>query len=70
MLSLPAIASRAERRVKQEYTYPCPCGDEFRISHTEIMAGVRLAPCPSCTLRIRIKATDAVIDAMHNAVTG
>jgi diphthamide biosynthesis protein 3 len=28
------------------YTYPCPCGDKFRITLEDI------AKCPSCTLRI------------------
>lgn len=49
----------------QEYTYPCPCGDEFRITHSQLMAGQRLAPCPSCTLHIRIKATGVNIERVH-----
>ena len=53
----------------QEYTYECPSGDEFRIAHSQIMAGERIALCPSCTLRIRVKAKDDVITAMHEAIT-
>lgn len=40
--------------VKRLYTYPCPCGDHFRISLEDLWDGEDIAPCPSCTLRIRI----------------
>uniref|UniRef100_A0A6S8TRC5 Diphthamide biosynthesis protein 3 n=1 Tax=Chaetoceros debilis TaxID=122233 RepID=A0A6S8TRC5_9STRA len=36
------------------YTYPCPCGDKFRITLEELWDGEDIAPCPSCTLRIEI----------------
>jgi diphthamide biosynthesis protein 3 len=36
------------------YYYPCPCGDRFVLSASEYAAGRRIAPCPSCTLVIRI----------------
>lgn len=36
------------------YTYPCPCGDMFRITLEELYDGEDIAKCPSCTLRIRI----------------
>mmetsp|Transcript_9888 Transcript_9888/g.13987 ORF Transcript_9888/g.13987 Transcript_9888/m.13987 type:complete len:98 (+) Transcript_9888:93-386(+) len=36
------------------YTYPCPCGDKFRITLEELWDGEDIAPCPSCTLRIMI----------------
>jgi diphthamide biosynthesis protein 3 len=39
---------------KQEYTYPCPCGDKFLIGLDELWDGEDIAPCPSCTLRIRV----------------
>ena len=54
--------------IEEAYTYPCPCGDEFRIAHSQLMAGERIALCPSCSLKLSIKATDAVIDAMNEAV--
>ena len=54
--------------IEEAYTYPCPCGDEFRIAHSQLMAGERIALCPSCSLKLSIKATDAVIDAMNKAV--
>ena len=40
--------------VKLNYTYPCPCGDKFRISLADLWDGEDIAPCPSCTLRIMI----------------
>lgn len=40
--------------VNQVYTYPCPCGDRFIISLEELLDGEDIAPCPSCTLRIRV----------------
>jgi diphthamide biosynthesis protein 3 len=36
------------------YTYPCPCGDKFRISLEELLEGEDIAKCPSCTLRIMV----------------
>jgi hypothetical protein len=37
-----------------EFTYPCPCGDNFGISLEELDDGEDVADCPSCTLRIRV----------------
>lgn len=36
------------------YTYPCPCGDLFRITLEELHDGEDVAKCPSCTLRILV----------------
>ena len=36
------------------YTYPCPCGDKFRITLEELWEGEDIAKCPSCTLRIQV----------------
>ena len=36
------------------YTYPCPCGDFFRITKQELEEGEDVARCPSCTLWIRV----------------
>mmetsp|Transcript_9217 Transcript_9217/g.13122 ORF Transcript_9217/g.13122 Transcript_9217/m.13122 type:complete len:93 (-) Transcript_9217:430-708(-) len=36
------------------YTYPCPCGDKFRITLEELWDGEDIATCPSCTLRIMV----------------
>jgi diphthamide biosynthesis protein 3 len=40
--------------VDRIYTYPCPCGDKFRITLEELWDGEDIAPCPSCTLQIEI----------------
>ena len=39
---------------QQAYSYPCPCGDKFIIALEELYDGEDIAPCPSCTLRIRV----------------
>ena len=36
------------------FTYPCPCGDRFILSAEELLGGEDVAPCPSCSLRIRV----------------
>lgn len=36
------------------YSYPCPCGDTFRITLEELWDGEDIAKCPSCTLRIMV----------------
>jgi diphthamide biosynthesis protein 3 len=40
--------------VELVYTYPCPCGDRFRITLEELWDGEDIAKCPSCTLRIMV----------------
>merc|ERR1711916_27038 len=37
------------------YYYDCPCGDRFRISEEELLAGQDIAVCPSCSLRIKVR---------------
>ena len=36
------------------FTYPCPCGDKFIISVEDLLGGEDVAPCPSCSLRIKV----------------
>mmetsp|Transcript_18847 Transcript_18847/g.71345 ORF Transcript_18847/g.71345 Transcript_18847/m.71345 type:complete len:84 (+) Transcript_18847:129-380(+) len=36
------------------YTYQCPCGDVFRIFLEELHDGESIAPCDSCTLKLRV----------------
>lgn len=36
------------------YYYPCPCGDQFQISLSDLIAGEEEATCPSCSLVIKI----------------
>jgi len=36
------------------FYYPCPCGDKFQISVSELSDGEEVARCPSCSLIIRV----------------
>lgn len=36
------------------FTYPCPCGDIFRLSQAEMDAGEDIARCPSCSLLLKV----------------
>jgi len=38
----------------QTFFYPCPCGDKFEITLEELCMGEDIAPCPSCSLLIRV----------------
>ncbi len=38
----------------QTYTYPCPCGDKFKISLEDLWDGEDIADCQSCTLFIQV----------------
>ena len=40
--------------VNKLYTYPCPCGDKFKISLLDLQNGEEIASCPSCSLIIRV----------------
>ena len=37
-----------------EYSYPCPCGDNFVIQLEDLCNGEEVAYCPSCTLKIKV----------------
>jgi diphthamide biosynthesis protein 3 len=36
------------------YHYPCPCGDRFEITKSQLRDGDEVARCPSCSLIIRV----------------
>jgi diphthamide biosynthesis protein 3 len=36
------------------YSYPCPCGDKFKISLEDLWDGEDIADCQSCTLFISV----------------
>ncbi|KAK5110231.1 Diphthamide biosynthesis protein 3 [Meristemomyces frigidus] len=39
----------------QIYHYPCPCGDRFEISLSDLREGeTDIGVCPSCSLQIRV----------------
>ncbi|KAF8819062.1 hypothetical protein IE077_001763 [Cardiosporidium cionae] len=39
------------------FYYPCPCGDLFEIALSELILGSDLAPCPSCSLIVKVLFT-------------
>ncbi|KIY70846.1 zf-CSL-domain-containing protein [Cylindrobasidium torrendii FP15055 ss-10] len=39
---------------KRVYHYPCPCGDRFEISKSQLANYEDVATCPSCSLIIRV----------------
>jgi diphthamide biosynthesis protein 3 len=36
------------------YSYPCPCGDRFKVSLEDLWDGEDIADCNSCTLYIQV----------------
>lgn len=44
-------------------TYPCPCGDKFILAAEDLLNGEDIAPCPSCSLRIRIVFDPDTVEA-------
>jgi len=50
-LEIEDMAWDEEKRV---YHYPCPCGDRFEISRTQLANCEDIATCPSCSLIIRV----------------
>lgn len=47
----------AHRRLLQEsetFSYPCPCGDLFKITKEELEDGEDIARCASCSLIVRV----------------
>ncbi|KAM0755717.1 zf-CSL-domain-containing protein [Meredithblackwellia eburnea MCA 4105] len=40
--------------VKQVFHFPCPCGDRFEISRSQLAKGEEVATCPSCSLIVRV----------------
>lgn len=40
--------------VARVFHYPCPCGDRFEISKSQLRNGEEIATCPSCSLIVRV----------------
>jgi diphthamide biosynthesis protein 3 len=36
------------------FHYPCPCGDRFEITKSQLRNGEEIATCPSCSLIVRV----------------
>ncbi|CAM9284752.1 unnamed protein product [Scytosiphon promiscuus] len=49
-----ALAEMTYEETDQMYYYECPCGDKFEISLEDLYDGEDIAPCPSCTLQIKV----------------
>jgi len=54
MYEVVALADMKFEPVEQVYTYQCPCGDLFKIFLEELHDGEDVAPCDSCTLKIKV----------------
>ena len=61
------LAYNAATRV---FSYPCPCGDKFQLSAEDLLAGEDVAPCPSCSLRIRIVLDPDTLEAYIQGLDG
>ena len=40
--------------VAKVFHHPCPCGDRFEITKSQLRDGEEIAICPSCSLIVRI----------------
>ncbi|XP_065884386.1 diphthamide biosynthesis protein 3-like [Dysidea avara] len=38
----------------ETYYYPCPCGDQFEITKSQLEDGEEVATCPSCSLIVKV----------------
>lgn len=36
------------------FYFPCPCGDLFELTLSDMIEGLRVATCPSCSLQIGV----------------
>ena len=52
----------------ETFTYPCPCGDLFTITLDELLDGKEIAPCPSCSLLIKVVPTDDELEGFLDLV--
>lgn len=54
---------------KGVFHFPCPCGDRFEISRTQLANYEDVATCPGCSLIIRV-VYDPVSNALYHTSTG
>ena len=40
--------------IAKVFHHPCPCGDRFEISKSQLCDGEQIATCPSCSLIVRV----------------
>jgi diphthamide biosynthesis protein 3 len=48
------------------YSYPCPCGDRFKVSLEDLWDGEDIADCNSCTLYIQVIYEQADLPPLPN----
>lgn len=46
----------------QLFHYPCPCGDRFEVNIDDLMDGIEIAVCPSCSLTIKVVFDDSDLE--------
>ena len=56
------IEDMAWDEVKGVFHHPCPCGDRFEISRSQLANYEDIATCPSCSLVIRVVYDPVSID--------
>lgn len=54
---------------EQVFTYPCPCGDKFRITLEELQEGEEIARCPSCSLTIKVVCDEEFLQDFMGKLT-
>ena len=65
------LLDMAFEAARDVYTYPCPCGDLFMMPVDDLLCAEDLAPCPSCSLLLRVKYDpDAFLRALPAAAIG
>lgn len=48
------------------FYYPCPCGDLFELGLADIINGLRIATCPSCSLQIGVVISKAELEEISS----
>jgi len=50
----------------QTYSYPCPCGDRFKVSLEDLWDGEDVADCQSCTLFIQVIYEEEILPKLRD----
>jgi len=48
------------------FSYPCPCGDVFAISHEELVDFDDVAHCASCSLVLKVSDKTGLVDTLRS----
>ncbi|KAL9873095.1 diphthamide biosynthesis 3 isoform 2-T2 [Glossina fuscipes fuscipes] len=54
--------------IDEVYYYPCPCGDRFEIYISNLLAGKRVAICPSCSRSAVVITWHTKMSVFHDEV--